>query len=205
MLVLGDAASPGISSAGTTSVARDFSSCDTPRVTATGSTITYRVPSPAMAPTLRTGQHVEVLLDRDYSPRLGDIVVFHPPAGAEAEWPICGNPQQGAGSSAACSTPTPQRSSRQWIKRIVAGPGDTLAIKDGGVIRNGEPQEEPYRVLPCDKGLDLGLPPDPSCNFPDAIIIPPDHYFVLGDNRGASDDSRFWGPVPRAWIIGRVA
>jgi signal peptidase I len=130
--------------------------------------------------------------------------VFHAPAGADAEIPICGDPNQGVGCSAACSIPTPQKSPGRWIKRIVAGPGDTLAIRDGGVIRNREPQEEPYCALPCDKGLPLGLAPDPSCNFPDPISIPPDHYFVLGDNRGASDDSRFWGPVPRAWIIGKV-
>jgi len=36
------------------------------------------------------------------------------------------------------------------------------------------------------------------------ITIPPGDYFMLGDNRGASDDSRFWGPVPQAWIIGKV-
>ena len=39
---------------------------------------------------------------------------------------------------------------------------------------------------------------------PDEITIPPDHYFMMGDNRGASDDSRYWGPVPRDWIIGQA-
>jgi signal peptidase I len=76
-------------------------------------------------------------------------------------------------------------------------------MRDGQVIRNREAQEEPY-VLPCDRGLPLGLPPDPSCNFPTPITIPDDHYFVLGDNRWQSDDSRFWGPVRREWIIGKV-
>jgi signal peptidase I len=63
------------------------------------------------------------------------------------------------------------------------------------VIRNGKSAEEPY-ILPCET--------DPSCSFPTPITIPLDHYFVLGDDRGASHDSRFWGPVPRAWIIGDV-
>ena len=40
------------------------------------------------------------------------------------------------------------------------------------------------------------------CDFPKQITIPPDHYFMMGDNSGASDDSRYWGPVPRDWLIG---
>jgi signal peptidase I len=77
-------------------------------------------------------------------------------------------------------------------------------MRDGQVIRNGEEQEEPY-VLPSHKALPSGAPPDPSCNFPAPIIIPPGHYFVLGDNRRQSTDSRFWGPVRKEWIIGKVS
>ena len=40
--------------------------------------------------------------------------------------------------------------------------------------------------------------------MPKTITIPPDMYFMMGDNRGASDDSRFWGPVPKEWIIGEA-
>ena len=96
---------------------------------------------------------------------------------------------------AACSTPTPQKSSWTFIKRIVAGPGDTLQIKNGGVIRNGRAEEEPY-LQPDDTGR--------SDSFPTPVTIPSHHYFVLGDNRRKSNDSRFWGPVPRAWIIGQI-
>jgi signal peptidase I len=42
------------------------------------------------------------------------------------------------------------------------------------------------------------------CNFPKPIVVPAGDYFMLGDNRRASDDSRFWGPVKRSWIIGVV-
>ena len=95
----------------------------------------YRIPSESMVPTLEVGQRVLVnrIGARFSDPDVGDIVVFHPPAGAEQ-----GN-QCGGG--------------------------------DG-------------------------------CNYPKPITIPADHYFMMGDNRGSSDDSRFWGPVPREWIIG---
>lgn len=43
-----------------------------------------------------------------------------------------------------------------------------------------------------------------ACNFREEITIPPDHYFMMGDNRGASSDSRFWGPVPGDWIVGEA-
>jgi signal peptidase I len=44
----------------------------------------------------------------------------------------------------------------------------------------------------------------PQCNFPGTIKIRPNDFFVLGDSRGFSDDSRFWGPVPSEWILGVV-
>jgi signal peptidase I len=78
---------------------------------------------------------------------------------------------------------------------VVAGPGDTLAINNGHPVVNGEEAQEDF-IRPCDG--------NPKCNLPDEITIPPDHYFMMGDNRGQSDDSRFWGPVPRDWIIGEA-
>jgi Signal peptidase, peptidase S26 len=61
--------------------------------------------------------------------------------------------------------------------------------------RNGVREPDPY-TRPC------GVAPD--CDFPVPITIPPGEWFVLGDNRGESDDSRFWGPVPAAWIVGEA-
>jgi signal peptidase I len=152
----------------------------------------YRIPSPSMEPTLTIGQRV--LTNRLVNhPSIGDIVVFHPPKGADPLTPVCGNPSQGADHTAACSTPTPGESTQTFIKRVVAGPGDRISIVDGHVIRNGVREKDSY-ITPCGG--------DSSCNFPTTITVPPGHYFMMGDNRGASDDSRFWGPIPDSSVIG---
>jgi signal peptidase I len=149
-----------------------------------------------MEPTLDVGQRVLVnrFLYHFDDPAIGDVVVFHPPAGADGgEEDECGvRPKTGE----ACPQPTEGRSDQNFIKRIVAGPGDTLSIKEGHPVVNGvEQKDEPF-INPCGSGG--------PCNLPRTITIPADHYFMLGDNRGASQDSRFWGPVPRDWIIGEA-
>ena len=156
----------------------------------------YRIPSESMVPTLQVGQRVLVnrMTTRFGDPSVGDITVFHPPAGSE-QMPLdqCGErPAQGA----ACDKPTPQESDVNFIKRIVGGPGDTISIIKGRVIRNGKTTSEPFISDTC--ANDNGA----ACTLPKTITIPPGHWFMMGDNRGESDDSRFWGPVPTAWIIG---
>lgn len=152
----------------------------------------YRIPSPSMEPTLAIGQRV--LTNRLINtPSLGDVVVFHPPHGADPISPVCGAAGQGDGHPQACDSPTRAESSQTFIKRVVGMPGDRIAIRGGHVYRNGVREKDPY-ILPCGA--------DSSCNFPQTITIPPGHYFMMGDNRGQSDDSRFWGPVPGNWIIG---
>jgi signal peptidase I len=153
----------------------------------------YRIPSGSMLPTLKIGQRVLVnrLGNRFNDPKVGEIVVFHPPAGAEGTGDTCGDANRQAGT--ACDKPTPQKASVNFIKRVVALPGDKISIHDGHVIRNGKRESDSY-IAPCAGGS--------ACNLPQTITIPPDHYFMMGDNRGESDDSRFWGPVPRKWIIG---
>ncbi|MGZ5314963.1 MAG: signal peptidase I [Solirubrobacterales bacterium] len=153
----------------------------------------YQIPSESMEPTLDVGQRV--LVNRflyDFSdPDIGDIVVFHPPLGAE-RGNRCGVQRP---SGAPCPEPTPDQADVNFIKRIVAGPGDTLRIEDGQPVVNGVKAEEDF-IRPCAPGGE--------CNLPTEITIPEDHYFMMGDNRGASDDSRFWGPVPKDWIIGKA-
>ena len=151
----------------------------------------YRIPSSSMEPTLAVGQRVLVnRIGMHFSdPHVGEIVVFHPPRDAASE--VCG---AGHPPTSVCQFPEPQESSQNFIKRIVAGPGDTISVRDGHVIRNGKPEKDGY-TRPCATG-------DSNCNFPTPVKIPPGHWFMMGDNRGQSDDSRFWGPVPTGWIIG---
>ncbi len=152
----------------------------------------YRIPSGSMEPTLDIGQRV--LTNRlTTHPSLSDVVVFHPPKGADPDTPVCGNGNQGAGHPQACDQPTPQESSQTFIKRVVGLPGDRISIINGHVIRNGVREKDSY-TLPC------GANPD--CTFRTPIVIPPGHYFMMGDNRGDSEDSRFWGPIPDSWVIG---
>lgn len=168
----------------------------------------YQIPSASMVPTLNVGQRV--LVNRvNYhlsDPDRGDIIVFHPPRGAE-NGTRCGAERANDGDTDAdegtynpatqpCPLPTPETSDTNFIKRVVAVPGDRLRIEDGHPVINGEVQEEDF-ARPCPGA---GSP----CNLREEITIPPDHYFMMGDNRGSSDDSRFWGPVPRDQIIGQA-
>jgi signal peptidase I len=162
----------------------------------------YVIPSPSMMPTLHPGQRV--LVDRfshtiGADPELGDITVFHPPSGAEAG-PAgeCGNAGEGPsyahGDGASCSRPTATRADKTYIKRVVGMPGDRVAVRDGHVVRNGRAAKEPFFARACSR---------PACDLAE-IVVARGSYFLMGDNRDNSDDSRYWGPVPRAWIIGKA-
>lgn len=125
----------------------------------------FGIPSESMEPTLLKGDRVLVsrLAYRFGEPQRGDVVVFHPPLGTE-----------------------------DYIKRIVAVGGDHVAVKNGKLYLNGEPQQEPY----IKDGDILG-------EFDD-IIVPKGSFFVMGDNRNNSGDSRIFGTITRQAIVGKA-
>jgi len=159
----------------------------------------YRIPSGSMLPTLQINQRILVdrLGNNFTSPHVGDIIVFHPPRyyAAGCADPAEGQEQDGQDAPRACAVAQRQPSSQTFVKRVVGLPGDRISIRAGHVYRNGVPEHDPY-IEPC--------PTQPACNFPATITVPPGDYYVMGDNRGNSDDSRFWGPIPRRWIIGKA-
>jgi signal peptidase I len=153
----------------------------------------YKIPSGSMIPTLSIGQRI--LVNRlDTKPALGNVVVFHPPVGAVTGDGLCGNADQGGGKQQACDKDYGAESAQTFVKRVVGMPGDHLTIVGGKVFRNGVEEHGSY-IQPCDTG-------PAECNFPTAITVPQGDYYMMGDNRGDSLDSRFWGPVPQSSIVG---
>lgn len=158
----------------------------------------YRIPSESMLPTIQVHQRVLVnrLGTHFSSPHVGDIIVFHPPADPS----LCADPSEdpnltGQDTGRPCDVAQSQPSSQNFIKRLVGLPGDRISIRNGHVIRNGVAEKDPY-IIPCDGGL--------PCTFPATITIPRGDYYMMGDNRPSSEDSRYWGPVPKTWIIGEA-
>ncbi len=105
----------------------------------------------------------------------------------------------------------PRDPSRDFIKRVVGVPGDTIQIRDKVVYRNGEPQEEPYarftasRIRPeTYRNPNIYPPGAGNRDNYGPVVVPQDRYFMMGDNRDNSDDSRFWGFLPRDNIKGKA-
>jgi signal peptidase I len=158
----------------------------------------YRVPTGSMLPTL--GLNQRILVNRlDTHPGIGDVVVFHPPHGADLGSGQCAAPHQGFTDGDALAQPCDRslasESNQTFVKRVVGLPGDVLRIVGGHVIRNGKREPDGY-ISACGGAAE--------CTFSRSIRVPAGDYYMIGDNRGDSDDSRYWGPVPQRYIIGVV-
>ena len=148
----------------------------------------FRIPNEANLPTLAVGDRLLTIADG--APERGDLVVLHPPAGAlEGR---CGAPRR---PGRPCPRPTGGPAREYFIKRVVGLPGERVAGIGGIAQVDGRPLDERYAR--ADRTCS-------GCNLRHAIVVPPDHLFVMGDNRGATNDSRAWGPAPRAGLVGRV-
>jgi signal peptidase I len=139
----------------------------------------FWIPSASMVPTLSV--YDRVLVQKAFFSwhdiREGDIVVFsHPPLDH------CPGPQEG-----------------DLVKRVIALPGQTIYSSGNSIYIDGRQLAEPYLPKPDPLGLAI---PDASRQRP--FRVPPGEFYVLGDNRGISCDSRYWGPITGSSIIGKV-
>jgi signal peptidase I len=140
---------------------------------------TFWIPSSSMVPTL--GVYDRILVQKAFftwrDVREGDIVVFsHPPLDH------CGGPQEG-----------------DLVKRVIALPGQTIYSSGSSIYVNGRLLAEPY--LPHDDPLG---PPVPHASSHHPYWVPPGEFYMLGDNRADSCDSRYWGPIKGPSIVGKV-
>ena len=149
----------------------------------------FRVEGSSMRPTLLPGHYLMVnklvyyQLDTE---RLGKIVPFWQPEEPQLVHTVR-PPRRGD----VVVFNYPLEPDRQFVKRIIGEPGDLVAIDSGQVTINGEILDEPYLdILGRTRMHDVQLTDD--------------EYFVLGDNRNGSRDSRHWGPLPADHIIGKV-
>jgi len=134
----------------------------------------FRIPSGSMIPTLLVGDHILV-----------NKFIYH-----------FKDPQHGD----VVVFKFPLDPKKDYIKRIIGIPGDRIEIRDKVVYRNGKPLKEPYAIHEDNRTLPAAF--QPRDNF-GPVVVPPNSYFMMGDNRDHSNDSRFWGIVPYRLIVGK--
>lgn len=166
----------------------------------------FEIPSSSMEDTLLIGDHVFVNRVQ-FSPKsswIGPIVPYRDPRFRDIVVFL-----------------SPAEPGLYVVKRIIGVPGDRIHLRNGVVYRNGVALDEPYvqhdrdTMDPYRNNFPAVPPSDEYGVYPnwivdmqkyvqgDDIVVPPGHYFAMGDHRGVSLDSRYWGFIPRENIIGR--
>ena len=150
----------------------------------------FRVEGSSMVPTLTEGQYI-IANKIIYSSVATDSIVrflpFVQPSGEGGSLYTFHPPEHG--EIIIFNFPSDQ--SRDLVKRVIGVPGDTIEIQSGQVIRNGKPIEEPYVVNKDRRTYD-------------PVEVPENSYYVLGDNRRSSSDSRDWGFLSDKHVVGRA-
>ena len=150
----------------------------------------FKIPTGSMKPNLLVGDHLIVnkfifapaasALERALLPmraiRRGDIIVFK----------------------------FPEEPERDFIKRVIGMPGDTLELKNQTVLINGEPLREDYAHYLFPPAVDGQADSFDIRRKYGPVTVPAGHYFMMGDNRDDSQDSRFWGFLPETYVKGRA-
>jgi signal peptidase I len=100
----------------------------------------------------------------------------------------------------------PEDPERDFIKRVIGLPGETLEVRNKKVYIDGQPIDEPYVhfIFPPDESGSGGSFTDPSRPSYGPVTVPADAYFMMGDNRDNSQDSRYWGFMPRSYVKGKA-
>lgn len=147
----------------------------------------YKIPSGSMIPTLQIGDHLFVskFFYGTKVPFTKEIIWrFREPKRKDIIVFKC-----------------PNDPDKDFIKRVIGVPGDKIMVKQKTVYINDKPIEEPYVIKSIPSSININSIRD---NWKEFQVVPKDNYFVMGDNRDASYDSRFWGPLPRDLIKGKA-
>ncbi len=149
----------------------------------------FKIPTGSMEHNLLIGDHLLV-----------NKFVFAPTAGAAERWVL---PSGAVERGDVAVFKFPEEPERDFIKRVVGLPGETLELRRKRVYIDGEPLDEPY-LAGRQPVLRPGAVAVERRDTFGPVTIPDGHYFMMGDNRDNSQDSRYWGPLPHAYLKGRA-
>jgi len=148
-----------------------------------------KIPTGSMIPTLLIGDYIMV-----------NKFIYAPPTGSSflGSFEHAVFPMRSIRRGDIVVFKFPEEPEKDYIKRVIGLPGETLEVRDRQVYIDGRPLDEPYKVHRNPRGLNIDQD-----NYP-ATRIPDESYFCMGDNRDNSRDSRSWGFVPRDYVKGRA-